>query len=77
MTAKRTATKIEITGKEKESMDEILSGILELLDDMSNNDTIYFKEENGAYVRACFEKDKIQSFADFLAYCIDVPAVLE
>lgn len=76
MTAKRTAIKVEITDSEKESMSTVLSGLLDLLEDMKNGDTMFFKERNGTYASICFEKDDIQTFTDFLTCCISYPAVL-
>lgn len=77
MTAKRTTIKVEITDKEKNNMREVLSGLLDLLNDMKDSDTMFFKEKNGCYANLYFEREDIQKFVDFLNYCISNPAVLE
>ena len=77
MTAKRTTIKVEITDKEKDNMREVLAGILDLLDDMKDSDTMFFKEKSGCYANLYFERTDIQKIADFLTYCLGNPAILE
>ena len=77
MTAKRATIHVDITETEKDNMREVLDGLLDLLDDMKDSDTMCFIEKNGCYANLEFEREDVQKFVDFLTYCIGNPAVLE
>ena len=77
MTAKRTTIHVEITETEKNHMREVLDSLMDLLEDMRDNDTMFFIETSGCYANLYFERKDIAKITDFLAYCIENPAILE